>query len=246
LGEGSSKPRFAKRANLWVQSLAFIFAGVWGVFVFWDQQIAKPAEAVHLTTELRVRQVGTRASPTGDGSALAAIELDFNATNPSARTVYILNNYWLAIGTRIQPQDNSRNWAATAETEIEQRKPISGGAHYRATDGHVVAWGSLVPDDALRPNESVSRSYIFYVPEGAYDMIDVQTALPSAAQGNVVHISWRLDGLVVSPTATVTEAGRARPATAAELQGDPPLNLQQAGGRQQLSLWSVSPGEANH
>ena len=244
MGEGSSKPSFAKRANLWIQSLALICAGAWGVFVFWDQQIARPAEAVHLTTELNMRVAGVRASPTG--AALVAIELDFHATNPSARTVYILSNYWVAIGTRVQPTDSSGNWATTAANEIEQRNPISQGAHYRASGGQVVAWGSLVPDDALRPNESISRSYIFYVPQGAYDMIDVQTALPSAAQSNVAHIGWRLDGLIVSPTTTVTEAGRTRPATTAELQGDAPLNLQQSGSRRQLSLWSAPPRDESH
>lgn len=242
----------ARTVNLWVQSVAFVCAGLWGVFVFWDQNVAAPARApINLSTQLTLRPAGL-GSQTPGGGQLLAVELEVTATNPSSRTVYILNNYWLATGVKVRPLASGgpqvEQWSRDATAAVQQHVPTPSGPHYTLADQQVVQWGSLFPDKVLGPNESVSRTYVFFVPEGAFDMLDVVSALPSISTDELA-IEYRIDRAtgVVSPTIFSTGQGEHRELPQDEISRyeAPPYFLQQAESRQQLSLWrEAAPAQA--
>lgn len=241
----NSDSSFARTANLWVQTLAIVVAGLWGGYVFVFQEFTKPASApINLSTEISIRPAGVNAPLSSNGAPLLAIELGVTVTNPSTRIVYLLSNYWVATGVRIGEQTDDRTWIETANAATEQRRPISGGEHYRLQSGSVVAMGSLAPDTQLKPNESVTRSYVFYVPEGAYDMIDVQSSLPSVSRAEAAQITWTLDAEtgVVSPTVYLLEGTQRRQLPPEEFNNysDRAPNLQMSESRRQLSLWSAA------
>lgn len=57
----------------------------------------------------------------------------------------------------------------------------------------VVAWGGLLEDTSLKPNEVATRSLIFYVPANEYDSIEVQALMPTVARAATVELEWEFD-----------------------------------------------------
>lgn len=243
MSDATGKKGFARVTNLWVQSIAIVVAGLWGVYVFVFEEFAKPATApINLSTEISVHRAGVRPVANSGEPPLLAIELDVTATNPSTRTVYVLPNYWIATGLRVSGQGD-RAWVQSANNAVAQRGPVASGEHYQIASSQAVAFGSLIPDSALMPNERATRSYVFYVPDGAYDLIDIQSALPSVSQPNSADVSWQLDPAtgVVSPTVYLIDHGVRRQLRPEEVSsyGERPPNLQMVETRRQLSLWGL-------
>jgi hypothetical protein len=233
----------ARTVNLWVQTFAFLLAGIWGIYVFVYQEFSKPATApINLTTQISVRPAGVRPSLTGpDGKPLLAIELEVTATNPSTRIVYILPSYWVAHGINVAPRPLSIDWIPLANDGIRNRAIGAAGEHYGFVRTTLVASGSAIPDTELKPNESVTRSFVFYVPEGAYDLLDVESVLPSASRNHAMDIDWSLtaDGSVQSAVYRLDPQGgrqQIQPDQNGDY-GDNSADLQQAVSRRQLSLW---------
>jgi hypothetical protein len=230
----------ARAVNYWVQSVAIIFAGLWGAYTFVYLEIARPASApINLSAQVEVREAGAR--PVADGPALVAIELEITATNPSSRTVYLLHNYWRATGLRVGARDASVDWVAFGNQQVASRAPSLAGDNYVVNSATMVAFGSVMPDTSLKPGESVSLTYVFYVREGEYDLIDVETVVPTASNEGSVDITWTVtpDGNV-APTVYRLEGGERRQLGEEEVTAaysDPDLSLQSATSRRQLSLW---------
>jgi hypothetical protein len=230
----------ARAVNYWVQSLAIIFAGLWGAYTFVYLEITRPASApINLSAQVEVREAGAR--PVADGSALLAIELEITASNPSSRTVYLLPNYWRATGMRVGERPEAADWVAFGNQQVAARAPNLVGHHYAVNAANMVAFGSVMPDTSLKPGETVSLTYVFYVRDGEYDMIDVETVVPTASGEGSVDITWTVtpDGNV-APTVFRLEGGQRRQLSDDEVtqaNSDPDLSLQSAISRRQLSLW---------
>lgn len=233
----------ARTVNLWVQTIAFVLAGVWGIYVFVYQEFSKPATApINLTTQISVRPAGVRPSLTGpDGRPLLAIELEVTASNPSTRTVYVLPSYWVAHGINVAPRPASLDWVGLANAGIRDRVIGAAGEHYGFARTTLVASGAAIPDTELKPNESVTRSFVFYVPEGAYDLLDVESVLPSASENNAVDIDWIVasNGSVQSEVFSLGPDGARRPIRpdGNGNYGEDSADLQQSTSHRQLSLW---------
>jgi hypothetical protein len=234
----------ARTVNLWAQTIAILAAGVWGVYTFVYLEIAKPAAApINLSTQISVREAG-RSPTQPEEQGLLAIELEVTASNPSTRTVYLLSNYWRATGVKVAPRADGFDWVAAANQHIDSRTPGAAGEHYRLFSGTLVASGSVMPDTELKPNESVSRSYVFYVAQGEYDLLDVESVVPSVSRKDTIAIVWTVqaDGVVAPQVYRIDENGERVAMTAGE-DGrfmDESVNLQTAESRRQLSLWSAS------
>lgn len=229
-----------RTVNVWAQTLAIIFAGLWGAYTFVYLEITKPAAApINLSAQVEVREAGVRTS--SDGRRLLALELEITASNPSTRTVHVLSNYWRATGMRVGSRSANVDWMQYANQSLASRAPLTLGDDYMVTGASMVAVGSVMPDTALKPGESVSQTYVFYVPDGEFDMIDVETVVPTVSRENVVDITWTVtaDG-TLTPTTFRLENGQRRQLNDEEVTqaySDPSLSLQSAISRRQLSLW---------
>lgn len=233
----------ARAVNFWVQTVAIIFAGLWGAYTFIYLEITKPAAApINLSAQVHVREAGARPVAEGSrGGALLAIELDITASNPSTRTVHILSNYWRATGMRVGERDASIDWIEFANQQVEARAPNLLGHQYVVNGAQMVAFGSVMPDTSLKPGESVSLTYVFYVREGEFDLIDVETVVPTASTEGSVEVTWTVvpDGSV-TPTVYRLEGDERRQLSEEEVTQayrDTDLSLQSATSRRQLSLW---------
>lgn len=134
-----------------------------------------------------MREAGAR--PVADGSALLAIELEITASNPSTRTVYLLPNYWRATGMRVGARPDAVDWVTFGNQQVASRAPNLVGNNYVVNAANMVAFGSVMPDTSLKPGETVSLTYVFYVRDGEYDMIDVETVVPTASTEGSVDIT---------------------------------------------------------
>lgn len=174
-----------------------------GLLQFWLVQVKWPAQApVNLTTELSVRDAGSSEAHVAAGGAgetrLQAIELEVTARNPSARTIYLLRNIWAAHGIKVDP-NRKEGWLDLMEKQVNGPRRIVGGEHYAPKRPAPIAVGNVFPDDGLQPNETIVRSFVFYVEQGKYDYVEVDVFLPPTAAESAHHdgrpaidVEWKL------------------------------------------------------
>lgn len=193
----------SERFNNWITSVAFVLAGVWGVYTFWHSEIEEPRMApVNVTTVLELRP--------GDAAenGLIPVEVTMTANNPGARKVYILPNYWVAYGVRVDAADNS-DWAAGLPKTLNDRGDARDARFYSTSGTQLVAGGPAFTDNVLQPDERISRSFVFYVPRDRFDLLRVRTIIPNSDEENVLDVRFAFeDRLTTSYFAIGGEAER--------------------------------------
>jgi hypothetical protein len=231
--------------RLWIQAIAIPTVAIaWGAYTFYFKEILSPSIApINLTTQVAVKEAGFGGASSGENKdQFEAIELAVTATNPSSRDVYLLPNYWRVMGVPIETRPKSDDWVENANTLIEEKtQPANAGAHYKAKKDVLVAAGSVFNDEVLHPNESISASFVFYVPLGRYDVLNVDVSLPTTAKQSSAWYVHKLkpDGTIESPAYRMANDDT----LGAEITDfmaayrDPTIQLQTAGSWRQLSLW---------
>jgi len=231
----------------WVQTLVIIAGIIAGVWQFVFKEIWTPAAApINLTTEVSVKEAGFRTATGGKSSEqLEAIELMITAMNVSTRTVYLLSNYWAAWGTKVgAPQiAEAKAWLQTVEKQTSKGEDSYGtvGRHYEMKDGTLVAWSNVFPKTyLLYPKESVSRSFLFYVPKGEYDLIEVDVGIPTASVSNVAEVIYTVNDQGVNVRVNRIGPDGARSEMPKDAEGSysgSSIGLQETESWRQLSLW---------
>jgi hypothetical protein len=210
----ADEPTHSASARLWLQAVAIpLVLAVGGFWQFYLKERVWPAAAINLTTDVTIKEAGLKAAAASSSGSdkLEAIELVITARNPSSSTVYLLANYWVAWGTRISSRqqvsetsddvaalvsqgtgisaaqelsEKSDDWLEGVADLVSKRHGLVVGKHYTGVDSTLVALGPAFNDNYLRPNEKVSATYVFYVPEGVYDLIEVGVSLPTTSREN--------------------------------------------------------------
>lgn len=198
--QASEKRSRSETLRLWIQAVGIplAVAGL-GVLQFWLIQVKWPSQApVNVTTELQVKEAGLIGAKTRETNGLEAIELEITALNPSTRKLYLLKNLWVAHGITIKPPA-AGNWMKVMEDHLNGDHRIAGGKHYSTRPPVTIAAGNAFTDEALQPNEKVVRTFVFYVPRGAYDYVEVDVFLPTTPNEKpsdpgkpVADVDWKL------------------------------------------------------
>jgi hypothetical protein len=176
------KRNLSESVRLWVQAVAIpIVATGISLWQFWLKEYVLPAQApVNLTTEVTLTEAGDGQVPNRD---LEPVELMITAHNPSTRDVYLLTNYWIAEGIKIGTPKEGEDWLQDNVDAINGGHVINGGKYYRMERPILVASANVFPvDSVLHPTESISASYVFYVPRGVYDLVEVDAILPTTSK----------------------------------------------------------------
>ena len=247
IAEGISPPRKTSESiRLWIEAVGIpVVVAALGVWQFWLKEVVWPSEApVNLTTDLSVKEAGLKGASGSEGNALEAIELEVTARNPSTRPIYVLNNIWTAYGVSIEVPQN-KDWLQIMADELNGDHQIKGGAHYIPRHPIPVAVGNVFQDTTLQPNEKIVRTFVFYVPQGTYDYLEVDVGLPTTAeelQGHPgeavagVDYALRSDRSSYSPTVyRIKPDGTHQQIAKNEDTSD--LGLQWAISTRMLSLW---------
>jgi hypothetical protein len=230
----------------WVQTLVIVAGALFGIWQFYLKEVLWPATApINLTTEVAIKEAGVGGSGSGGGE-LEAIELTIKARNPSStRTVYLLTNYWRAWGVRITRRAESQDWLKDAVDKINKYEPVRIGTNYEAPQPTLVAAGNVFADTSANPDESLSRSFVFYIPKGLYDMLEVDVYLPTVADPAAGALyTLNDDGTSFDSFIYKTRSDGTRAEAAHDENGytDPSIGLLPFVSYQQLSLWQNKIG----
>lgn len=198
---------FGQEINTWVQTVGILIAAAWGGYTFIYKEVVLPNSApVNISVDLQLKkigQMGPNGAPLSEVSddktngpqgidrkkQLIGVEMRISAINPSTRDVYLLPSAWFAYGIVDRASDD-----LPTETAALVLNAHSGGyilKHAVPAEASLVAVGSLLPDDALRPNEKAVHTEIIYVPAGKYDRIMVQGTLITASKRDKLTVKWK-------------------------------------------------------
>jgi hypothetical protein len=175
--------------RLWVSAVALpVVLGLAGYWQFYLKEVWWPATALNLTAEVSVREAGLKAAAAAEAGNLEAIELVITARNPSSNTIYLCANLWGAWGRTIsaaaQDSAKSEDWLEGVTEVLNKRSPLVVGKHYNTDQATLISVGDIFTDVNLHANEKVSASFVFYVPQGLYDSIEVVVELPATSKEN--------------------------------------------------------------
>lgn len=186
------KSSFSEAAKNWVQSVAIVMAGLWGVYTFvWSEIVAPQTAPVNISTDIQIEDVGEVISD--DNRRLRAVQITINAVNPSSRIVYLLPNYWVAYGLTLGSAPDTAQWTGALGDQLNQRQILHAGRHFTINGGQIVAANTAFADTSLKPNERISRTVLFYVPSDMYDFIQVEAVMPTADYENQVDVQYTFD-----------------------------------------------------
>lgn len=232
-----------EQINQWVQTTAIIIAAVWGIYTFLYTQVLAPRSApVNITVDLDLKKAGGGGFPTAKSNhLLVPVGLKVSAKNPSPRQVFLLASYWIAYGVKMSapaegdPFKNAltitaKDGATNVEKDVTE------------TDDVVVGYGGLLSDTVLKPNETATRSLIFYVSPKEYDSIRVFVFIPTKNRDGAVEQEYHLNEKTRVLEATMYRIGRngERVEMKPDKNGDfldPHLELQASQSQAELSLW---------
>jgi hypothetical protein len=179
------KESFAQKANLWVQTLGIIVAGVWAVNTFWYKEVKVPATVpvnLVLALDLKVPIFSKK-----NRSPLIPVEVHVSARNPSTRNVYLLPSIFVAYGTRVTPKDGK----LPPEMTIGQTSNMTfWDAHATTAARELFATGRLFVDTSLGAGEAVSHQDVVFAKAGSYDVLDFQIQVPSVTKPDALDLSW--------------------------------------------------------
>src|SRR5262249_8628657 len=155
------------------------------------------------------------------------------------------------------------DWVGVLTRAINGKNEYSPGKHYIYDEMILVAGGQALVDAVLNPHEKISASYVFYIPQGRYDLLAVDVAVPtkrtgSTAFGSTLKINYKWNAnttLAFTPTSIArvnpdgTQTEIPLDATRSAFWGLPEdefryHGLQGQGSRAQLSLWQTDKPRA--
>lgn len=255
-----------------VQTLAFVALSGAGIWEFVLKEIIWPnAAPINLTTEVTLKEVGFSNAGGGESTGpFEAIEVAVTAKNPSTLDVYLLGNCWYAKGFKFRMREENKDWVTAINNpmrpdalggRISRHVLGHGGAYYDVQKTRVVAGNAVFTDYVLHPNESISASFVIFVPQNRYDVLQVFVQLPTTAVADEAAVAWTVVDTDTEPDTgclpqysrkpngyleKLTSFFRNRNNTFEKIEedalnSDSRLKYQIAKSRRELSLWQSKP-----
>ena len=152
-----------------MQTIAIVAAGMWAlgyVFFYSDfyKVINRPA---HVTPTIKIH-----TDRPVDGYIPVTAEMEVE--NESKRDVYLLPAVFIAVGSKLKPIDKSNaDFIKYINKESNEDDDFIVNRFVSSNDVQILAGGTVFHDVVLSPDESISKSYVFYVPEKTYQTVEV-------------------------------------------------------------------------
>ena len=185
-----SDPLISDSIRNWVEIIAFLAAGCWGVYVFWYKKHYVPSRLPpYLVISTNLQKVG-RKGP------LRAIRAEFSVINKSKTRVEVLASWYNAIGVNISyaGEDKINDDSPFGKNFIEHLNndpgPIITRRDITVDNIEVVAVGRLLEEGTwLLPDEEISNRIVFYVSD-QFDNLEVHVAIQTARDKEGMHQEW--------------------------------------------------------
>ena len=173
----------------WTKTVAVVVAAFWGAYTFIWKDILVPSWApASLVIEIKPRQEGLEAKPEAGGTDPSRLRLRVIATNPSARTLYLLPNIWWASAMQRSQADPSSSFETAANAVLRDPSVLQAERGKEFTSTGVVATGRLFIDDQIQPGETLSRDLSIALPKSDSPLVlqwlvPALTRKPQSASG---------------------------------------------------------------
>jgi hypothetical protein len=233
-----------EKINTWVQTSGIIMAAVWALYTFIYKEFTVPQSApVNVSINLKLQKTGVYIPDKKNEKGLAAIEILVSAKNPSSITTHLLPSVFIVYGYKIfDPAASLKDDIIVLNKESKYKMK-----HCALSEPTIIASGKLIDDkelkenDQLKPGELVTRTFVFYVPVGEYDVIEAHTMIPNAKDISKIELEWYPDkerGLVATAFSK-SEDGTLEPMRRDESGGyaEGPGKWQTAHSMSMMSLW---------
>jgi hypothetical protein len=164
----------------WVKTLAIVGAGCWAIYTFvWKEILVPNWIPAAIVMEVSLTPVskyvgGDVASRDG----LMEMELQMSATNPSARTLYLLPNYWKLSAIQLQNSVGGTDFAARVNEAFSGSSVDHVERKSLLQTRPIIAAGRLFVDDLIQPQEKITRNLIVRVPT-VYSAAMIELLLPA-------------------------------------------------------------------
>lgn len=174
-----------------LKNIAIILGGIWFLAKYvWPDIDASPSTSIHLSPSVKLSEAGRK-----DG--YVAIKADFNVTNSSDRSVYLLSNAILFTSHSLcfRSEPVCFDGKAVSEADVVPEKVVL--ENDSITSLNVIginsdrfAVGQLFRDIKLEPKESISRTVIMYADEKLSDYVEVRAVFPYTIKPNSLEVKW--------------------------------------------------------
>nr|VFK43927.1 MAG: hypothetical protein BECKTC1821D_GA0114238_101919 [Candidatus Kentron sp. TC]VFK55343.1 MAG: hypothetical protein BECKTC1821F_GA0114240_100678 [Candidatus Kentron sp. TC] len=234
---------FGERLNTWVQIIAILMAGCWGVYVFIYQEFLAPKSApTSLTLEVSLRKAGKVHD---DNGRFEAMELSVLARNTTEYPIALLPGIFVIHGIEFAPATESDQDTFDEKLESEPMIPYSGSyrnKHSVEKSRTEVSIGSPFSDTALKPGETIKRVFLIAVPSHEYDALQASVIVPRCREGTSSEsceekngkFKWRYDKERHSPISLWRHDEKWKPMEKDDYEL---RKIQRATSKVMLSLW---------
>jgi hypothetical protein len=227
-------------ANSIVQIVGILVAAVWAGYTFVWKEFWVPASApVNITLKLDLKKSGI----TSTGNRLIAIEMRISASNPSSRVIHLIQDGWYVYADKlvVNKDDDDKAFYDHARRSLNSNTETYEDKFVATKRSVLVAAGHAFNDTALKPGETISRTEIFHIPAGEYDILDATVRMPSATDADGIVVEWTVDeNWRPHPTPYRASAGGGRQPLKTDKNGfflEKDIGFQYAGADSRLSLW---------
>jgi hypothetical protein len=238
----SEERNFGRGLNTWVQTIGILIAAAWGAYAFIYKEVLLPKSApVNISMNLQLKKIGPGGSEKGNKEKqLFAVEMRVSATNPSPRQVYLLTSAWIAYGFDDTVSAGKRIDKEAAKSVLNSHEGYYVLRHADISGSTVIAVGNLFRDSVLKPNETLTKTVMLYVPPTRYDRIEVIARIPSMGKKRGAELDWTLgkDGLDLHMCRVISSTEcREMEKDQNDAYSAPDLELEMSTTSSQLSLW---------
>jgi hypothetical protein len=181
----------AQLVNQWAQIIGIAIAGVWTYILFVHKEIIQPAAVpVNVAIELSLSPMAATSLVHGSADVIP-LELKMSVKNPSTRQVALLSSVFVVSGSNFDPANAAFDGQPTKNQSLKDTGRFPQ-RHAGSVNRTLVAIGDAFPDDILKPNETLTRQVVVYVPIGKYDCVRARVHVPSARFEKRLEVEWTL------------------------------------------------------
>ncbi len=213
----------------WVQLAAIIGGSLWALYTFYWQAILVPGWApAHVNLEVTLTPVQGRQA-TAEGREMT---LTFRAINPSSRKLYLLRNFWMLAGLRRLALGDDARFLQRSDANLGSDPLAQAERGVLVEPTAIQAVGAIFSDDAIQPNEAISRSVVVRLPlnlEAAEVtlILPVLTRDPNAPGAPLFRgrtLSWGVTPEGIPVQRLCPNSATRKPATCRVFSSDNPLD----------------------
>ena len=167
----------------WVQTSAILIAGIWAAYTFIYKEIIEPQNVpINITMELQATRINQVETSDSNAGSIFPVQIKIIAKNPSKRSIYLLSSAWWAYGLNVERHKTDKT--EFDDSVVSALNSATGEYAERYTtlaNESLVAAGSLFINANLKPDETIARILIIYLPP-RYDKLKIVIQIPASGK----------------------------------------------------------------